>query len=142
MWSSQVSETDTRGQPIEAKLRDIRTIIVNDQACSIYFISVSKLYRYCGVMYTWLRPRSWSRHSQTRLLFQDQDKTKSFIQDSRGKTETFAFKTRVKSKTFIKRTRVKSKTFVKQTRVDSRPETLVSRSQVWFLPTSLRTRRG
>ena len=52
MCSSQVSETDTRGQPNGSKLRDIRTIIVNDQSiCSIYFISVSKLYRYCGAMY-------------------------------------------------------------------------------------------
>ena len=32
MWSSQVSETDTRGKLIEPKLRDIRTIIVNEQS--------------------------------------------------------------------------------------------------------------
>ena len=86
----------------------------------------------------WLRPQSWSHHSQTRLLFREQDKPKSFIQGSRGKTETFAFMTRVKSKTFIKRTRAKSKTFIKRTRVDSRPETLVSRSQVWFFKIACR----
>ena len=57
-----------------------------------------------------------SSYSQTRLLFRDQDKTKSFIQSSRGKTETFAFTTRVKSKTFIKRTRVKSNSSWLETR--------------------------
>ena len=63
-----------------------------------------------------------ARHNQTKFFFREQDKSKSFVQGSRDKIETFAITTQVKSKNFIK-----------QTRIDSRPETLVLRSQVWFI---------
>ena len=104
-------------------------LLVMTKACSIYSGSVSK-----GLQGdAWLRRQSWSRHNQTRLLFRDQDKTKSFIQGSRDKIKTFTLCSRGKTETFATTTRVKSKTFIKRTRVDSRPETLVSRSQVWRL---------
>ena len=47
MWSSQVPETDTRGQPIEPKLWDIRTIIiiVNEQSMlHLFYFGLKVIY--------------------------------------------------------------------------------------------------
>ena len=105
-------------------------LMIKACSASIYFILISKLYRYCGAMYGFVLGLGLVI-AKRDFCFETKTRPSLSYKVSRGKTETFAFTTRVESKTFIQRTRVKSKTFFKRTRVDSRPETLVSRSQVW-----------
>ena len=68
----------------KAKLWDIRTIIVNYQSMLHLFHFSLEAICTVGIAERCMAS-SWSRHSQTRLLFRDQDKTKSFIQGSRGR---------------------------------------------------------